>query len=208
MTVTAGAQSATASVTVSATGTTSRTFWGTAVGPGGLSGTLAISLATNSRALGTVYLSNIVVSLLGRVDAPTNIVNVSGGGYTFLGTLDGNAISGTFTDPAGNTGGFSALDSTHTAVTAFCGTYTSDDTSGAWNLQASADGTVSAESVAQDGSSPSQIYAGGMSGATISLVSKVGLSATGSISGDVAAGTVQMAAGGSATFSASTAVCH
>jgi hypothetical protein len=214
ITVAAGGQTATISATASATGSATTTFLGTAAGPGSLSGTLTLSVATTSRALGMFYTGSGAPGLLGRLDSPSNVVNVTGGGYSFLGTIVGSVLSGTVTDPAGNTGGFSALDSTHSAVTAYCGTYSSDGTtaagnadSGTWNLQISFGGIVSAERATQDGSSPALLYSGQVTGSSIALVSG-GLGATGTLSGDTASGTSQTAAGGVATFTATTGACH
>jgi hypothetical protein len=215
ITVTASGASRTMSVIVSATSAATRAFLGTAAGQGASAGTLILTLLPNSRVSANLYLAHRVTNLLGRVDSPTNIVDVSGGGYTLLGAISNGVLSGTFTDPASNGGGFSALESTHTAVTTFCGTYMGDNTTslgnpdtGVWNLELSVDGAASGDSLPTDGSGPPLIFVGRADSSTFNMIGNQGSSASGTFQNGTATGTFQPSAGGIGTFSASTSACH
>jgi len=72
------------------------------------------------------------VNLSGTYTPGTKTLSVSGGGYTFTGTFDGQSrLNGTFTGPT--TGGtFETLEGAELAEV-LCGTYTGDD-SGSWSF--------------------------------------------------------------------------
>jgi hypothetical protein len=207
-----GGKSGTITVTVTTTGTTTTLFDGSAAASGSTGGrvTFTIPAAPNpgtSRASGTLHLLG-ASSLLGTFDSATHVVNVAGEGYTLIGTISNGVLSGTFTDPAGNPGGFSSLDSTHVAVTVYCGTYTGGSDSGAWNLQVSANGSASGASLTADGSSAPVLLTGRGSDAAITLTGSRGMTATGTISGSTATGTFQGSGGIGGTFTASASGCR
>jgi hypothetical protein len=207
VTVASGGLTATVTVTVSDTGSSSRTFTGTVAGPESTSGTFTVAVNANTRVTGSLHLPRILVGLLGRFDTPTNIVNVSGGGYTLIGAIAGGQWTGTFVDAAGRSGGFSAIESTHTAVTVFCGSYTGEeDPGGVWNLQRSADGTATGEAMATDGSSGPFLLSGTATGGAFTLAGS-GASASGSISGSSLTGSLSRSSAAPVTLSATTGAC-
>ncbi len=120
------------------------TFQDTVAGTAGQTGTLAITVQTAVassapfsfpfvatlhaqavNAAGTLRLvggSNI--ALAGTFESAGKQVSVSGGGFTFLGTMSGEVASGTWTGPNNTAGRFSSLNATSSTVTAHCGTFT------------------------------------------------------------------------------------
>jgi len=215
-TITVGASGATGTVAVTVTllSVDPQTFLGTLAAPGPVAGSLALAITSSSRTTGTLYFGQHTVGVLGRFDAPSNIVNVSGGGYVFAGTLAGGMLTGAFTSPGNSNGGFTALDSSHNAVTTFCGSYGGSGSTplgnpeaGAWSLSVSIDGKAAAESVPGDGSGPPLIFTGRADGASLTLNGTAGRSATGAIQSGTATGTFQ-ASFGSGTFTASSTGCH
>ena len=215
-TVTVGAQGATGTVAVTVTLASAdpQTFLGTLAAPGPVAGSLALTITSSSRTTGTLYFGQNSVGVLGRFDALSNIVNVSGGGYAFAGTLAGGVLTGALTGPGNSNGGFTALDSSHNAVTTFCGSYSGSGSTplgnpeaGAWSLSVSIDGKAAAESVPGDGSGPPLIFTGRTDGVSLTLNGTAGRSATGAIQTGTATGTFQ-ASFGSGTFNASSTGCH
>src|SRR4029077_8252281 len=73
------------------------------------------------------------ISLTGTYDTGTHTLSLSGGGYAFTGTYSNGLLSGTFTNPTGLTGGFSAQAGSTSSVVGYCGTY-AGAASGYWNL--------------------------------------------------------------------------
>lgn len=61
------------------------------------------------------------ISLTGTYDLSTGALSVSGGGFSFTGTLAGGVLSGTLTTPGGGAGSFSASSTASGTVYAFCG---------------------------------------------------------------------------------------
>ena len=216
VTVTVDDVTASVAVTVSASsGDAARTLWGTGAGPSGSFGTVMISIFPDSRATGTLYLSASALSLIGRLDAPASIVNVAGGGFTFFGTLTGDVLVGTLTDPAGLTWGFAAIDATRHAVSVLCGAYVSDGATGLGNPDAGAfvlanstDGTASGASQPADASRAPLVFVGSRAGNSLALTATAGGSLTGTIQGSTATGAFLTANGSAATFSANPGVCH
>lgn len=73
------------------------------------------------------------ISLSGEFTPPSGPLTLSGGGYTFTGSISNNQLSGTYTGPNGS-GGFVAFRTdAGEAVTVFCGDY-SGGSSGEWLL--------------------------------------------------------------------------
>jgi hypothetical protein len=126
----------------------STTYQGTVAGTGGVTGTLTVTVNTvvaNSShfslirearaqssldipATGNCILANGggTIPLNGTFTPTSGAINLTGGGYTFTGTIPPGTgqMSGTFTGPGGVSGGFSAI-STANNVTAntFCGKF-------------------------------------------------------------------------------------
>jgi hypothetical protein len=205
---------ATSSLTVSTGVSSKTTFLGTVAAPENQSGTLQIVLADTPRANGAVHTAAGVVDLIGRIDAPTSVVHVAGGGWTFVGTLKGTVLSGNYTGPTGVVGGFSAIDATHTATTAYCGTYTSDDLtavgnqdSGSFVLSVSLDGTVAGASLTADGSALAVMFLGRRDGDSLSLTTSFGTPAAGTFSNGAVTGSFQTTHRTTATFTATPSLC-
>jgi len=214
ITVTVSEGTATVTVTVS-NESQPMTFVGAAAGPGTETATLRFTANSPPRLTGTAYFRQAVVSLIGRVDEQTQVVDLGGGGFRFLGVIRGNVLTGAYFDPLGLTGGFTAIDATHTAVTAFCGSYTSDGStvlgntdSGAMVLAVSSDGTAAASALAADASLAPQTFAGSTSGGELSLVSNTGETVEGRLQGETATGVFHMSGRSSAMFSISSSACH
>lgn len=115
---------------------------------------------------GTVTINGTVITLTGTYDTETTGLQVSGGGYTFSGTLSDGHITGTYTGPNGP-GGFSAApSSTDGSVKVYCGTSheTSPDTSnhGRFNLVISG---TEVSGITDDGLE----LGGSVSGSTVSV---------------------------------------
>src|SRR5262245_3294828 len=112
-----GASSPTGSATPTPTPEPTTTFSGTIAAPNGLSGPIAIvvhalvavsakagTLAVAS-ATGTINLENGgTVALTGTYDSSSGALTLSGGGYSFTGTVAKGEIFGTFTAPDGRIG--------------------------------------------------------------------------------------------------------
>jgi hypothetical protein len=205
---------ATSSLTVSTGVSSKKPFLGTVAAPENQSGTLQIFLGETSRVNGTVHTAAGVVDLIGRIDAPTSVVNVAGGGLTFVGTLKGTVLSGSYTGPTGVVGGFSAIDATHTATTAYSGTYTSDDLtavgnqdSGSFVLSISLDGTVAGASVTADGSALPVMFLGRRDGNSLSLTTSFGRPAAGTLQNGAVTGSFQSTNNTPAPFTATPSTC-
>jgi hypothetical protein len=95
-----------------------------------------IALAPGDVTAAAVYNRNAptqaTVNLSGTYNPADNTLTVSGSGYTFTGTFDGQSrLDGTFTGPTTN-GTFVSLEGAELAE-AFCGTYSGGD-SGTWSF--------------------------------------------------------------------------
>lgn len=214
--VTVDGVTATIAVTVSAFATNAETFSGAVALAGNKTGTLALSLGSAPRVTGTFYSAAGVFTLAGRIDSPTNIVNVTGGGFTLLGTLSGAVLTGTLTDSAGSSGAFSAIDSSHEAVTPLCGAYTTDGVStssesaesGAFVLALAIDGTAAGASVSADAAAAPLTFVGHRDGNSLTLTTNLASTLTGEISNDSATGPYQAPTGRPARFTATTRACR
>ena len=217
VTLTVNDLTVTIAVTVSAAVTPATTFWGTTTGLNSVASTINIELGSGARVTGTYYLGRSAITLLGRLDAPTNIVNVTGGGFTFLGTVKDGQLTGTFVDADGNTGGFATIDATHKAVTTYCGSYTSDGTTpienpdaGAMAISVAANGTVSGTSLPSDASNAPLFITGVRTGDVLALTTSLGTKSAGQIldTGGTATGTYLTATGAVASFTATSSACR
>jgi hypothetical protein len=96
---------------------------GIALAPGDVTAAAVYSRGTPSGA---------TLNLSGTYNPANNTLSVSGSGYVFTGTYDGQSrLDGTFTGPTTN-GTFVTLQGAELAE-AFCGTYSGDD-SGTWSF--------------------------------------------------------------------------
>ena len=206
----------TATVTVTVTNESQpATFVGAVAAPGTATATLKFSVSSAPRLSGTVYFQQSALTLIGRFDEQTHVVDLAGGAFRFLGVVTGNVLTGAYVDPSGLTGGFSAIDATHTAVTGFCGSYTSDGKtalgntdSGAIVLAVSSDGTAAASALTADASLAPQAFAGRSEGGDLSLVSKTGETLQGRLQGESATGVFLTTDESPATFSITSGACH
>lgn len=84
------------------------------------------------------------VALTGTFETTTGALTLTGGGYTITGVFDGvDQLEGTYTGPAGATGGFVTTETTTaTPATTYCGTYTQDDLSDAGTFSVVIHGTT------------------------------------------------------------------
>lgn len=201
-------------LTVTDTSTAPTTFTGTTAGQNSVAGTLTVSLSGGTRVDGALYVGKNLVSLFGRLDAPTNIVNLTGGGYVLLGTIKDTVFSGTITDSSGVTGGFASINATRAAVTNYCGTYTSDGTTaldnpdeGAFSLSVSASGRVSGASLVADASNAPVFFTGTRSGDSLSLTTNAGQLVSAQLQPGSVSGSLLTTIGSQASFTATTAAC-
>lgn len=73
--------------------------------------------------------------LTGSFSSGTGALSLEGGGYTFVGTLAGGVLSGTWTGPGGTSGTFTALlEGDGTVVAVYCGVYDTQNDDGTFNL--------------------------------------------------------------------------
>ena len=214
ITVTVSEGTATVTVTVS-NESQPVTFIGAAAGPGTETATLKFVVSSPPQLSGTVYFARAAMSVTGRFDEQTHVVDLAGGGFRFLGVVSGSVVTGAYVDPLGLTGGFSAIDATHTAVTVYCGSYTSDGItelgnpdSGALVLAVSSVETAAASSLGADASRTPQAFVGRFEGDQLSLVSRTGETLQGPLRGESATGVFLTATGLSATFSVTSSACN
>ena len=202
-------RTATVEVTISSTGTNATSYSGVAATPDGLAGLLTLSFGSDERVTGTFHRSREVVFLSGRRDA-TDVINVIGNGLSFLGTVSGAVVRGTFANASGVSGGFAAVESTHVAVTPYCGSYSSSAgtaDAGPFALAVALNGAVVAASVPTGTTGTPLTFAGQRSGNSVLLTTNLSTAATGSFETGKVTGSFQTAAGGAATFSATTSSC-
>jgi hypothetical protein len=144
---------------------------------GGVSGTLKL-----------VRPSAATISLSGTFS--NNALSVSGGGYTFAGTLTGGTIAGSYAGPNG-IGTFTTQSSTNNSAQVYAGTFTSTvagQPSGTFNLVIN--GTVITGLAITSDNQTTVYLAGTLSGTTITIrdaSSNTGI-ATGTLSGTTVSG--------------------
>jgi hypothetical protein len=169
---------------------------------------------------GTVSLSDgTTATLTGTWDNVTGALSVTGGGFTFSGTLLNGALSGSFTGPS-ITGVFSLrVATTATGADVYCGTFTGrtpedhpsggtglGPDNGTWNLVVGAS-TVDVIVLTDDGSP--LVLGGTRSGSTVTITIPGG-TATGTISGassEFVKGTYSAPGPNTGTFQGSKAAC-
>jgi len=207
-------------------------FVGTFVGTDGVSGTIELSVqaiavlaspthstssTTNAISPASIepvsgilrFVGGGSVLLVGTWDDSTGLVAVSGGGYTFTGTLTlvPLTLSGTFTGPS--SGIFTTLPSAGGAeVTTYCGTFDGDGV-GAWMMQISSDGEASAVGH-NELNNEDFAGTGQLSGTSLTITGTFNWngSATGTVANDQASGTWFVVGEGSGTWTGSTAGCQ
>jgi hypothetical protein len=215
VTLTLDGLTAKATVTVTPPGATSAAFWGGAALPGGDTATLMLSTEGVPRVSGTLFFARGAVTLTGLLDAPTNILSLVGGGYSFTGTLVGAIASGTFTDASGAVGGFVAVDAGHAAVASLCGKYTSNGVTvldsadeGGFVVATSLEGTTAATAVTADATTAPLIATGRRQGDKATLVTSDNRVVDVALAGGTVTGVFTTATGAAAAFNATTAGCH
>lgn len=193
------------------------TYEGTVAGTGSHSGTISVTVR-GSAASGALRLAGSTTNLTGTADAGGTNVSLSGGGFSFSGSVASGALNGTYTGPSNTSGRFSTLNATTATVTRYCGTYNTVaqlsgggtyTESGTFNLQVSSNGTVTG-TAATVSPEPAccEALTGTVSGSSITVTSAQGGGGTGTIGGGTVSGTGSVQSGrGSVTFSGSTAAC-
>ncbi len=130
-------------------GSTTKSYVGVIAGTG-VSGSLTISIPTAKRSYATTAAEGdtvvitatlkinggATIPLTGFIVVATGEIYLTGGGFTFMGILDGGSVTGTFTYSGGN-GYFSCDEGTASTVKTFCGRYQDNDPgtdSGTFNM--------------------------------------------------------------------------
>jgi hypothetical protein len=148
--------------------------------------------------------SPATVDLSGTYNPDSNLLDVSGSGYTFTGTYDNSSqLEGNFTGPSGN-GNFVTEKNTANAQV-FCGTFSGGD-AGTWSIVVQG-GEVHGQAQSSTPDEPAIPLDGVVSGNTITIYvpgSTTVVLATGTISGTTASGTWDNHAGQSGTWTGST----
>ncbi len=152
---------------------------------GGVTGTLTIvSPAETTLALNGTFTSNTLA--------------VTGGEYTFGGTLAGGAIAGGYTGPNGP-GQFSAQPSTNNSVKVYAGTYTSSTISGsAGTFNIVINGTVITGFSVETSTGNSTQLTGTLTGTAINILNGL---AVGTLEGTSVSGTYDNGTGDQGTWS-------
>lgn len=230
-----GGSSSTTSTPASPTtsSSTTTTFQGSIAGSGGQTGTLTVAIQATvttssikplavSTATGTVHLTGgSTTSLTGSFDSTTNGVSLSGGGFTFTGTISSNVLSGSYSSSSAS-GGFSSLNATTSTVTTYCGTYGPSFYTGppanppggeigVWNVQVSSTGAASGSGISKNvAGDPGFLLTGQLSGTTLTLTSFDLLShkSTGTQTATVQGGTISGSCGGTCLLSGSSSACQ
>jgi hypothetical protein len=126
------------------------------------------------------------IAVTGSYVASTKVVQVSGGGFTITGTIDGSgSLLGTYTHSTAEGRAVAYQHTTAIPVTVFCGTYTGD-ADGIWNLIRRGN-SLSGAYVNVDGSDG--YLTGTVNGTSLSLTIQYGGTATGTHSGTTMSGT-------------------
>lgn len=212
-------------------GASTTTFSGTLAGSSGQSGTLTVTIqaqvsasvasiverwlvvplhAQAASVTGSVHLTGSTTqSLTGTYDATTKVLDLSGGGFVFNGTVSTGVLNGTYTGPNSASGVFSTRSTTGVTVTVYCGSIfqgASTNAKGAFNLVISPTGGVSGAFRVPDNSG---FISGQVNGTALSITytdPKAG--ASGTASGTVQGATVSGRSESGDAFSASTAACQ
>jgi hypothetical protein len=169
--------------------------------------TPAVTLDVMAPAAATVTVSGTLkikghasINLTGTFNVDSKALSVSGGGYSFTGSVASGRLSGTYTGPGGD-GVFTAFPGGSTAVKLYCGTL-SGDADGVWNLASTGSSLRGAFSVTGGGGELS----GALSGSSVTLTFTGG-TATGTLSGSGMSGTWSTLSGDAGSWTGSTASC-
>ena len=211
---------------------TTTTFQGTIAGSSNQSGTLNVTVngqvaasrpsmfglpfvatlhAQSVSASGTVRtIGGSSVSLTGSYDPGTKALNLSGGGFTFTGSVTNGVLSGTYTGAAGISGTFSTRSTASSTVSVYCGNIFSsgnpNEITGVFNLVVASTGAVSG-AFAIIGSAG--YLTGQLTGTALSITyTNTTQSFQGTASGTVQSGTVSGMSDSKNPFSGSTAACQ
>jgi hypothetical protein len=134
-------------------------------------------------------------SLAGTYSPSGRTLELSGGGFTFTGTVGADGLNGTYTGAGGGGGTFTGADASAGAARVFCGSYSgtrfgtgSSDgpMGGVFNMVISSNGSITG--IALDDLGVASHIAGTLSGDSISITAG-GAVIHGTLSGDTASGT-------------------
>jgi hypothetical protein len=170
------------------------------------SGTLAPPAAAGASALdpvnatGTLTLGG-TTALTGTYDPDTDILAITGGGFTFGGGFDGvDRLEGIWTGPGGTSGTF--VTTAGSSGVAYCGTYAADDQSdsGTFSIVITG-GIVRGEAYSSTDQVPIPLD-GTISGNTIAIDNPLSTTplATGTRTGNTVSGTYDDGQGGTGTW--------
>jgi hypothetical protein len=140
------------------------------------------------------------IQLMGTFDTTTGALMITGGGFTFAGTLSNGVINGDCLGPGGIMGTFTVQSNSAGTVAVYCGTY-GGQANGTWNLVQGADNTMTGSYTSSEGDSG--LITGTRSGNNITLSISGQGTAMGTISGSSASGTWSVS-GFSGTWQGST----
>ncbi|HXI21116.1 MAG TPA: hypothetical protein VNH46_08530 [Gemmatimonadales bacterium] len=164
-----------------------------------------------SSVTGTLKFNGLpAIQLTGTYESTTGALTLSGGGYSFTGTFDGqSSVQGTFTGPNGASGGFATTETSSSSTASnYCGSYARNDLSdaGTFSVVISGSSILGRWASSVDGSTGG--LSGSVSGNNITInVSPAGTVATGTRSGTTISGTfTDPNSGGSGTWQG--AVCQ
>ncbi len=157
----------------------------------------SVAAATTLTATGTVAYSGGSAALTGTYDPSTGALSLSGGGYTIDGTYAEGAIVGTVTTPSAATYDFVVAIGDATAVTVYCGSYTTAvDETGAFTMMIAGSHAWGVT------------FSGSVSGTSISMtVAKNGTPISGTIGGDGAVSGTFRNSDGTGTWEGSSSAC-
>jgi hypothetical protein len=212
--------------------TTTTTFQGTLAGSNNQSGTLTVTVqgevaharpsliglplvatlhAQSTSATGTLRtIGGSNVSLTGTFDSGSRILNLSGGGFTFTGTVSNGVLTGTYTGAGGASGTFSTRSTAGASVSVYCGSIFSsgnpNEVTGVFNLVIASTGGVSG-AFAIIGSAG--YLTGQVTGSSLSITyTNTTQNFTGTASGTIQGGSVSGISDSKNPFSGSTAACQ
>jgi hypothetical protein len=201
------------------TASTTTTFAGTLAGKNGQTGTLSVTVQTTSiasastlvqsgvekvqsvaQSSGVLVTGGATINLTGSYDSSTAGLTMTGGGYAFSGAVSGGAFSGSYTGPSNGDGAFSALNATQTPVTRYCGNWNDGQITGTFNVQISANGSLTGDTYGGKGVTLN----GQKTGTSISGTSSEGVSFSGTVLNGSISGTFVPTGGGSGVFTGGT----
>ena len=179
--------------------TTTRASLGVASSPFDVTGTLA-------------FVGGGSVNLTGTFDGSTGALSLTGGAYTFTGSLVQGVLGGTYVGPSGS-GSFSTLTSSSNSVRVFCGTYSGVDPgtgfhfNGIWNVALVNTSFAGAGVSLSDDPDPVFTLRGTLHGNAVTLTASkahgASMTEQGTLSGNSISG-----GGDNETWQASTDTCH